>query len=247
MKVFMWTSSEFTGAVQGASPQGHIGLAYYGCGLHCGGFIEDTDFNFIEVNMLKHSFLLFMLAAGSSPAVVIFSTDFHELPPGWLNTGYNCEGWEFSSDGALAAGSTNDDDWSAVMKSPQWTTPGLYFVPDGADSITVDIQHTISIGGDPTAWAKVFLTSTTMPDISIYTAWLSGSGFFNDDEPIHYALESVPPGTWLGMHFEAYLGTSYGMYNGLSWHVTSLTITVHGDELGLQPGTWGSIKSALFL
>jgi len=171
---------------------------------------------------------------------VMFETDFSELPEGWLN-----DEWTFDHPGAYTYGYTQDDYWSARMYS-SGSSPSIYFVPDGTDSVVVHIEHDLILYGDPTAYGRVFVSSTTFGDATIYDFQLTPPYTFMEDiEPIHWVLEDPPQGTWLGFEFRGVLSTYSQLANSLSWTVTSLTVTACGSELSLPSCTWGEIKSIL--
>lgn len=192
--------------------------------------------------MLKKLICLFVLAVVSNAeSVVLFSTNFAELPEGWVNGSSYSDEWLFSDAGANACGGTCDDYWSAVMYAP----PGFCFVPDGTDSVVIHIEHFLEMSGEPSGEAKISLTSTTGDDVVIYWEGLPPSGGFYDSEPIHWSSGAFPEGTWIGLYFWPHLSTMWEMYNWLNWDLYSLTITAYGTGMAMNTVTWAAIKSSL--
>lgn len=185
-------------------------------------------------------YLLIIATVSNADSVVLFSTSFSELPDGWINTGSGDE-WYFGSSGAYAYGGTGDDYWDVRMYSP----PGMYFVPDGTDSVVVHIEHNLLMSGMSGAVAGIVLKSTTAGNTSIYYETLPAPfGTVHDNQPIHWSSGTFPEGTWIGMSFWAHKETYTGGSNSISWHIYSLTITAYGNEMAMDAATWAAIKNS---
>ncbi len=182
--------------------------------------------------------LLVISAFCRGEEVVIFSTDFTELPDGWINTGYDDE-WSFGPNGAAASGSSGEQYWFVELCTPDQ----FFFVPDGTDSLVVHIEHLLSLDGDGPC-ASVNLMTIPSGNITIYykSSYYPGGGVY-DIEPIHWSSNQYLQGTWVGISFYAFK-EEWVTGNSASWHLYSLTITAHGSELDMNTITWASVKNS---
>jgi len=179
-----------------------------------------------------------------SEAVVLLQTDFNQLPAGWVAD----EDWGFGSFGAALCVSIQDTTWSGEF-STEGEPPVRYFVPEGTDSVVVDVNHWVLLSAGE---VKSEASSSAMIQL-----WTSQSGwgdyiYFNSvsdtlfaEEMISsYVLDSIPPNTFLGFRFRGeLLSESMESYAEVIWQVNELTVTAYGIMVGLNSGTWASIKA----
>lgn len=183
-------------------------------------------------------------AFGFSEAVVLLQTDFDQLPPGWSSD----EDWVFGSFGAALCVSIQDTTWSGEF-STEGEPPVRYLVPEGTDSVVVDINHWVllsagEVKSDASSSAMIQLwTSQSGWGDYIYYNTVSDS-FFTQEMVSSYVLDSIPPDTFLGFRFRGDLiSGSLDSYAEVIWQVNEMTVTAYGTSLGLDPSTWASIKA----
>ncbi len=170
---------------------------------------------------------------------IVFETTFNELPAGWFNNE-----WLFSSSGAHIYESVYIPGPFA-FEADMYTNgqpPIYYFVPDGTDSLVIHIEHDIGMYG-AFGSACVRLYSTSFDSVNIFSEWVHNDSYFSSD-PIHHVIVDPPPETWIGFRFSGYISAAYPVSTTINWWVFNMTVTAHGDELALEPGTWASIKNS---
>jgi hypothetical protein len=192
--------------------------------------------------LLLLNVLITCLCLGES--AVLFETDFSELPAGWVSD----DNWGFGSFGAALCVSVQDTTWAGEF-STEGVPPVRYFVPDGTDSVVIEVDH----------W--VFLSSGNVLSDASSTAmielWTSQSGWgdyvfyqsvtdtlFVQEMVSTFVLDSIPPDTFLGFLFRGELvSESQSDYAEIIWQVNGMTVTAYGNLLELNRSTWGSIKA----
>ncbi len=170
--------------------------------------------------------------------VIIFQTDFNELPDDWFASA----GWEFGSQGAETH-SWPADLWSEIMFTGNGPPELIYSVPDGADSIIVTIPYylyasvmqesidfEIRMGGSNSGWDE------------LWSKFVSGEVTFSETGTIEVSPDWIIGGEWIGIKFDVLAG--FGSGGSLIWKIQGLTITAIGDSLTLNQSTWALIKSA---
>ena len=168
---------------------------------------------------------------------IVFETTFNELPAGWFNSE-----WLFSSSYAYICESVFE---TGTFEADMYTNgqpPIYYFVPDGTDSLVIHIGHDIAMYGT-NGNAFVRLYSTSFDSVNIFNEWVHYDSYYSSD-PIHHVIVDPPPDTWIGFRFHGYISATYPSGSTINWWVYNLTVTAHGDELTLEPGTWASIKNS---
>lgn len=179
-------------------------------------------------------------------AAVLFETDFSQLPQGWIHD----DDWVLGSAGASLCVSVQDSTlWSEL--STEGEPPARYFVPDGTDSVVVEVDHWIFLSA-----GNVLSRASSTGMIQLWTSE-SGWGdyiFYHSVSDTLYAQEQIssstlldiPQGTELGFRFRGELvSENQGNYAEIIWQVAGMTVTAYGEEMGLTPDTWGSIKTML--
>ena len=192
-------------------------------------------------------FLVCLALASSHADGIVFETWFEELPDKWYSDGE----WEFNHPGAYAYWSSSVPDyWDAHMTShaePPYYI--LYFVPDGTDSLVVTIDHDLSL--QCSDWgmgrAQVYFYATGYYEVLIYEAEATAENFA-DTQPITYTLDQPGPGTYIGFTF--YIeGEEWEQWeradhrSSVQWTITHLIAVAYGDSLGMEPATWGRLKT----
>ena len=186
--------------------------------------------------------VLFAFATMSLADSIIFETDFEEIPAGWYN-----DRWTFGNPGAKAHHYSADEWWDCDMSSYITEPPVYYFVPDGADSVVIYIEHSLYTSvSEGTVKAQFIVASTTIGGGTIYSESVFWYDTFTDTQPIVYSIVDPPDGTYLGFHFHAEAGADVPNYATINWIIFHMDVTVYGSSLGLQFDTWGSIKRCLF-
>lgn len=179
--------------------------------------------------------LLVLCPISLADTAVLFDTDFSALPYGWVN-----DEWEFDHPGAHVSNGVQWDTWSGVFNSVPFSA-GVFFIPDGTDSVVVHIEHSVILEGD--YYSSRIQLWTNHSGWGDYIFDQSGSGGYTEiTDPVHFVLTDPVPGTWVGFKFRAYLSAGYMGYSGMSWTVHSMTVTAWGDALGLETTTWSAIK-----
>lgn len=185
--------------------------------------------------------LLLVIASRSPGDSVMYETNFTEEPDDWYNTGF-----VFGPDGAVFDYfSFGDFDLSLCTGDmpPAFTI----FIPDGADSVAVEVDHTLEIAGGewPSISVNIQLGSNEYPMTKVWEVVLN---HYNPGVYGTFAHSFSPAwlqgGQHLGIHFRMDaisddLGSSY------YWNISHLKVTVYGDQLALPQSTWGDIKSSL--
>lgn len=183
-------------------------------------------------------------ALGYSEAEVLLQTDFNQLPSGWVND----EDWVFGSFGAALCVSIQDTTWSGEF-STEGEPPVRYFVPEGTDSVVVDINHWVLLSAgevkseaSSSAMIQLWTSQSGWGDY-IYYNTISDS-FFTQEMTSSYVLDNVLPDTFLGFRFTGELVSgSQDNYAEVIWQVNEMTVTAYGVMTALDSGTWGSIKA----
>ncbi len=183
--------------------------------------------------------ILVAFAFSSFADYVIFETVFEELPSGWHN-----DRWTFNNPGAKAQHYSVDEFWECDMSSSLYPPQVYYFVPDGADSVVVHIEHILSATTDEgSASGQVFMSSTTIGGGVIYDEGVFWYSSITDSEPIIHSIIDPPDGTYLGFHFHAVADAASYEYASINWKIFSMVVTAYGSAMELQSGTWAGIKS----
>lgn len=191
-------------------------------------------------NWLFLSFL-FLLATVAAGDEILFETDFTYLPENWYSSEFT-----FGTTGARLY-HISLDHLSAMLHtggSTEWEQN--IFIPDGADSVRIEIDHSIQVtGGDyPTLTFKIKLGDL---DTWEYLWYL----YVDYEEPNYYKTlsHSVCPdwlqgGDWLGIRFRA--SGWPGEYGSIiEWRIAHVKVTAFGDEIVFAPNTWAGIKAAM--
>lgn len=201
-------------------------------------FTYETGTRTIRHTYTMALFLLIMMYPGSAlgETTSVFQTNFNQLPEDWMSTE-----WGFGSSGAhLYEWVSSLESFEAVMQS---IPLARYFVPDGADSLVVDMEHSIMVGGSE-GWVTVSLHSSTMGSYTIFQTAVSQEGFASS-EPVHFVISEPPQGTYTGFSFDVCVSASYPESGVIDWHVTGLSAVAYGDGMSLEPVSWGSIKGSI--
>ena len=192
--------------------------------------------------------LAFTLFAGLcfSESLVLLQTDFNQLPQGWVSD----EDWVFGSFGAALCVSVQDAAWSGEFSS-EGEPPVRYLIPDGADSVVIDVDHWLLLSSgnvlsDASSTAMIQLW-TSQTGWNNYIFYHSVSDTFYSEEMVStLLLDSIPPDTFIGFRFRGELvSESQDDYAEIIWQVNEMTVTAYGNSLGLSRTTWGSIKASL--
>jgi len=112
--------------------------------------------------------IVFLTVLSFGESATVFETDFALLPSGWVNDNWICS----ASQGAYVhinmpgGGSPQIYQYSADMQSNG--SPAVwYFVPDGTDSLVIDVEHSIDIittsGGN--FYIKLIYSDLTEEDV----------------------------------------------------------------------------------
>ncbi|MCD6588337.1 MAG: hypothetical protein J7K88_07285 [Candidatus Fermentibacteraceae bacterium] len=189
-------------------------------------------------------FVLLMLVSISYADVTVYSTDFNEKPEGWYN-----DRWTFSEAGAKASYFAGPGNWREFdMISFTGSTPVRYFVPDGADSVSIAVDH--HVHGETSegyAYARLYVETPTAGSTLVYEQVAYYYGTFTDDDPIVYTIVDPPNGTYLGFHFHAEAGADPSVgYGTINWELYHMEVTAYGSSMSMEVNTWAGIKSCLF-
>lgn len=194
-----------------------------------------------------HLLLLAVSVFACGESAVVYETDFAVVPPGWYNDNWSTS----SSQGAYihqnmpGGGSPQIYTFLAHMYS-NTTPPVWYFVPDGTDSLVIDVEHSIDVFTTSNCNFFIKLLYSDDTEEYIFHQQISGNGGYISTEPIHHVVVGPPEGVWIGFVLYAYNTIYYATMGHIYWYVTSLNATAYGNSLNLEPSTWASIKSALW-
>lgn len=193
--------------------------------------------------MLRAQVVLLLLAMTlHSETAVLFETNFGALPPAW----YSDQHWTFGSPGAHLFLSVCHDVkfgefYSAGNYSDKW-----YFIPDGTDSVTIDILHNISAGsysmGDTHAWIK--MNTTTQGFYHIYQC-PNYETEYSSNTPIYYVYQYPPQGTYISFMFDGSACAEAGSGAMIDWDILFMQVTAYGNGFSLEMNSWASIKNSL--
>lgn len=161
----------------------------------------------------------------------IFETTFDGLPDGWTNNG-----WTFPSGNAYI----HEWVYQGTAHDGMYSEADAYFVPDGTDSLVIDISHSIELqGAYSLAWVRLYTTSMGDMDIFYELAFQSS---YESSDPIHFVVEDPPDDTFVGFRFYGYVAAGTPEWSSITWTVFDMSVKAYGEDLGLDGGTWGSIK-----
>ncbi len=146
--------------------------------------------------------LLVSCTISLADTTILFETDFSVLPDGWVN-----DEWEFNHPGAHVSNGVQWDTWSGVFNSVPFSA-GVFFIPDGTDSVVVHIEHSVILEGD--YYSSRIQLWTNHSGWGDYIFDQSGSGGYTEiTDPVHFVPTDPVPGTWVGFKFRAYLSAGY--------------------------------------
>ncbi|MEA3265655.1 MAG: hypothetical protein U9P42_01750 [Candidatus Fermentibacteria bacterium] len=189
-------------------------------------------------------FVLLITFAMSFADSTVYSTDFTEKPDGWYN-----DLWTFSEAGAKAYYYANPGEWREFdMISFAPPAPVRYFVPDGADSVSIVVDHSAhGSAGEGSAYARFYVETPTAGSTLIYEQVAYWYQSFSDDDPIVYTIVDPPNGTYLGFHFHAEAAADASIGSGsIDWELYHMEVTAYGSSMSMEVNTWAGIKSSLF-
>jgi len=128
------------------------------------------------------------------------------------------------------------------------STPVRYFVPDGADSVSIVIEHcAIGTAGEGYAKAEFYVETPTAGLTLVYAKSAFYFSSFSDDDPITYTIIDPPDGTYLGFSFHAEAGADQSTGSAsIDWEIYSMEVTAYGSSMSMEVNTWAGIKSSLF-
>ena len=191
------------------------------------------------MKLIKY-FVALLIASTAAGEVVLFETDFSSQPEHWYSTEftYNHPGayLYWISFGHLSA-------YLQTGETSEWEQN--IFIPDGTDSVRIEIEHNINISGgdypeltfsvrigDRDSYEILWYEYVSHVDPNLY-AWLS-----HDVTP-----EWLTGGDWLGIRFRA-SGWPGEFGSNIRWTVSHVKVTAYGDELSFTPDTWAAIKGS---
>ena len=193
------------------------------------------------MNFKSANFILLFIVVGSSFAdAVIYETDFQSLPEDW----YAGTQWTFGNDGAVSH--RTDPVWEDVLFTRDSSDEmKIYFVPDGTDSILVEIPYYISVNNSEVSGSAVFeiyahIGPSTDTRIFYQNVWQAGYYVF--EGTVEYVFHREGSG-WLGFFISSTGGCEPGCGITAHWEIHGITVTVFGEDLDLAPLTWASVKS----
>lgn len=186
---------------------------------------------------------LILILATTCPAdSVIFETDFAELPYNWFATTF-----QFGSEGAYIDIFTFSSFDANLSTGPGMPVDRTIFIPDGTDSVNIEVDYTLHASGlNPSMefWIKLGTQS-----VSLQTVW---EVILSESNPqiytsgtLTFTPEWILAGDFLGMYFRADIINPGEDGGNIEWYIHNIEITAYGDDLHLEPSTWGSIKSIL--
>ena len=185
--------------------------------------------------------LLLAVAEYSVAYAVICETDFQSPPDNW----YASPIWTFSSSGASFT--TTVQSWSALLFTQEGGTPSpIYFVPDGTDSVLIEIPYSVYVYIYESASVHFTINAfiDSEQDVVLWSDSYFTEGAHSSSGTIEYMFDWSGAG-WLGFFFDAYGGYDTGCGMSVTWLISGITATAYGSDLELTPLTWGSIKSSL--
>ncbi len=185
--------------------------------------------------------LLLLIPVGYSMAdAIIFETDFQSLPEGW----YAGTQWTFGDDGAVSH--RTDPVWEDVLFTRiNGDELRIYFIPDGTDSVLVEIPYYISVNNSEVSGGAQFEISATIgssTDTRIFNIDVWQAGYYVYEGTVEYVFHREGSG-WLGFFISSTGGCEPGCGITAHWEIHGITVTVFGDDLDLAPLTWASVKS----
>ncbi len=179
-------------------------------------------------------------SAGNAGSSVIFETDFASLPYNWYASTF-----AFGSSGAFI------DQFSYTSYDANLCTGGMpveysIFVPDGTDSVKVEVDYSLSAsGGVGTVMEfEIYLGTSSH---SLETVWGVYPSQYNpqvyQSGVLIFTPSWIQAADFIGLLFRADI-TPYDGAN-VSWYIHSLTITAYGEDMDLEQSTWTDIKSTV--
>lgn len=193
----------------------------------------------MDIRSVLGGVILILLPASTGLAdSVIFDNDFSELPAGWYASTF-----QFGSEGAYIDLFTYAGfDANLATGLP---VQHLIFVPDGADSVKIEIPYTLHASGlNPSMEFKIMLGTQS---VSLQTVWeviLSASNpQIYTSGTLVFTPDWIYAGDYIGIIFRADIINPGDDGGSIEWYIHNLEITAYGDDLHLEQSTWGSIKT----
>ena len=193
------------------------------------------------IQRITFTLLLLVVAEYSVADAVIFETDFQSLPDNW----YVSPIWSFSSSGASIT--TTAQNWSAILFTQEGGTPSpIYFVPDGTDSVLIEIPYSVYVYIYESASVHFSINANinSGQDVVLWSESYFTEGAHSSSGTLEYVFDWSGAG-WLGFFFDASGGYDTGCGMSVTWLISGITATAYGNDLELTPLTWGLIKSSL--
>lgn len=186
--------------------------------------------------------LLFFVVSYSFADSVIYATDFQSAPEDW----FFGSGWTFGVNGAVSVRS--NPVWEDVLFTQKNSgfAERIYFIPDGTDSLLIEIPYYIYVNNSEVSGGATFEINAYIDQASTRTkifyqnVWQAG--VYEYDDSVEYLFNRQGSG-WLGFFIEFAGGCEPGCGITAIWQIHGITVTAYGDDLGLAPLTWASIKS----
>lgn len=186
--------------------------------------------------------LLILTALSASLAdAVVFETYFLELPETWYSASFT-----FGATGAVCY-FQGEGMFDATLCTGSMPAEANIFIPDGADSVHVDITHRLDVSGGeyPNIDFFISMLSTTHP---YEVFWEMNIDHTNPQVYQTYnqsfSPELLQGGDHLAMYFRVD-GVADEWGSTVDWKIQHIKITVYGDDLSFQQTTWGAIKATL--
>lgn len=181
------------------------------------------------------------LFSASIADVIVFESVFQELPENWYSTVFT-----FGPTGAVCY-FQGTGMFDASLCTGGMPPEANIFIPDGADSVHIDITHRLDVSGGeyPNMDFFISLLSNSNPgeiywDVSIDPNNPQVNQTYNHT----FSPEWLQGGDHLGMHFRVdAVADEWG--STVNWKIQHVKVTVYGDNLSFQQTTWGAIKATL--
>ncbi|OPL19567.1 MAG: hypothetical protein AVO35_09630 [Candidatus Aegiribacteria sp. MLS_C] len=181
------------------------------------------------------SIIVLAAAAAALSDEVVWDYDLTSLPDGWSLDGHNSE-WTFSPDGAHM---------QASASSPYSTAYAIIYtdaitIPAGCDSVVFHVEQDLQRYASGTGWsaALVHYRINGMIWKELY------DGPYQSTNPIHCRIP-VFEGNIMEVRIQGTAVAGSDIHPGsgsINWLLWDLTLTLYGDEVGLDNSTWAAIK-----
>lgn len=184
--------------------------------------------------------IILLFSPSSLSTELVYETDFSQLPDNW----FFLNNWSFGPEGAHFYLYTSGNFDATLATGDSWPPTPTIFIPDGADSAQVSIEHFLNVSGGESCnmQFRIYLGSTGHSGVMVWEEELYSGGIYQNYYSV-FSPEWLEGGEHLSIMFRIDgAGDDFG--SRIEWEIHDLKVTVFGEGLALPQRSWGGIKGS---